>query len=176
MRVAPKQSASRFSARFINCTLILSHGHDAGVQSWPTGERRRVDVQVLHYHFRRRVSKPIRQGNLFEFGRPKDSEKLQVRVAVVLHIMSVVAWGVANIPGTEVHRAHVWAGIEHAHARLALNVVLPLIGIGMPMHLPYAAGPDRLERRGNSGGNFESCAIDDLQRAASRTVPRRERT
>jgi hypothetical protein len=112
-----------------------SFRHDARLQSRPIRDYRRVDIQVLRDHFRRRMFEPLRQGKFFKCGGAEDSKELQIRIADVLHIVSVVARSVTYIARVELHRDHVRTGIEHAHARLALDVVLPLVGIGMPMHL-----------------------------------------
>src|SRR3981189_3124050 len=96
--------------------------------------------------------------------------------------MPVVAGDVADIAGIEIHREHVRAGVEHAHAGLAFDVVLPLIWIEMPMHAPHRPGWNRLEHRGNGGGDFEtvyigkrSCTIPGPVQPGARCERERER-
>src|SRR5580693_10101481 len=80
-----------------------SLGHDARAESWPVRDYRWVDVQVLRHQFGWGVLKEIRQGEFFKVGCSEDGEKLHVGVTDVLHVMSVVARGVADIAGIEIH-------------------------------------------------------------------------
>jgi hypothetical protein len=55
---------------------------------------------------------------------------------------------------------------EHAHARLTLDVILPFVGVGVPMHLAHSAGIDLDERRGDRGGNRKRAGIANPHRSA----------
>src|ERR1700730_7316265 len=86
------------------------------------------------------MPEPIGQGHFFILRRPEHSEKLQLRVANVLHIMSIVAFDVADVAGIEIHCEHIGPGIEHAHARFTLDIILPFVRVRMPSICRNAPG------------------------------------
>src|SRR5882757_6716368 len=86
--------------------------------------------------------------------------------------MSEVLLDIADIAGTEVHRDSVRASVEDCHLSFALDPVLPFVGVGMPVHLPQAAGPHRHQRGGNCGRNGEVAAVGDPYRTALRLARR----
>jgi hypothetical protein len=55
---------------------------------------------------------------------------------------------------------------EHAHARLAFDVVLPLIGVGVPVQLAHAAQLDLHQRRGDRLRSRKHTGIGDPHRSA----------
>src|SRR5262245_14693864 len=73
---------------------------------------------------------------------------------------------VSNVAGTEVEGACLTGSAEDAHARLALDVMLPLIGVGVPMQLPHSAWVDLDQGRSDHGGHRECAGIADPHRSA----------
>src|SRR4029077_4621033 len=100
------------------------------------------------------------------------ADELQLGVADVLDIVSEVALDIADIAGSAVHGHGFRARIEHGHAALALDVILPLVGIRMPMHLANA--PRRYgDHSGRHGGRHrEIGAVGDMQGAGVRLLER----
>src|SRR5262249_19577800 len=70
-----------------------------------------------------------------------------------------------DVAGAEVERARLTGRAEHAHACLALDVILPFVGVGMPMQLPHSAGVDLDQGRGD-GGDGEIAGIGYPHRSA----------
>ena len=63
-------------------------------------------------------------------------EELEVLGASVLDVVPVALRHVADVAGVEFLGALAAVRSEHAHAGAAADIVLPLVGIGMPMQLP----------------------------------------
>src|SRR5690348_14595652 len=78
--------------------------------------------------------------------------------------MTIVALDVADVARVEVRGLCFGAGSEHSDLRRAFDVVLPLIGIGMPMQLAQAAGDQSHERGGDVCVGEEVPAVGDLHR------------
>src|SRR2546421_383326 len=76
-------------------------------------------------------------------------------------------WHVADVAGAEVEGARLPGSTENAHARLALDVILPLVGVRMPMHLAHCAGIDLDQGRCNLSGYREHAGISDPRRSAA---------
>jgi hypothetical protein len=73
----------------------------------------------------------------------------------------------ADVAGREIERAGLARRREHAHARLAFDVVLPLVGIRMPVQLAHSTQLD-LDERGRTRGETDPAAS-----AAAAADPRR---
>src|ERR1700719_2398234 len=144
----------------------LSLGHDCWPVVRPLRDRRLVDVEVLGDQLWRRMCQPVGQRYVFVAGRSEHRKKLHVGVADVLHKMSMVALDVTDITRVEVRRTHIGAGVEHRHAGFALDVILPFVGVRMPVHLPHRAGPHRYECRSNCRRSAEIAAVGDPHFAA----------
>src|SRR5258708_437988 len=71
--------------------LDLRVWHHAGTVVRPLRDCRLVHIQMLGNQCRRRMRQPVGQGNLLIAGRPEDADKLQVRVADILDVMSEIA-------------------------------------------------------------------------------------
>ncbi len=69
-------------------------------------------------------------------------------------------------PARKIRRQRVGTGVEHGHPRLALDVVLPLVGVGVPVHLPDAAGRHGHQRGCDGGGYLEVGAVGDADASA----------
>src|SRR6185369_8720365 len=113
-----------------------------------------------------RAGDPIGQGDVGEIRRSEDFKKLQVGVACVLDIVSEVLLDVADVACTEVHRYSVRAGVEDRHLSLALDPVLPFVGVGMPVHLPQSSWAHRYQRGGDRGRNNEVAAVGNMHGAS----------
>src|SRR5215831_3007061 len=74
---------------------------------------------------------------------------------------------VSDVAGTEVEGACLTGSAEDAHARLALDVMLPLIGVGVLMQLSHSAGVDLDQRRSDHGGHRECAGMADPHRSAA---------
>src|SRR6202050_2109313 len=125
------------------------------------------NVQMRGNELGRQVAEPVGQRDLFVVVAAERLDEDQVIVAGVLDVVAAVAPDQADIAGLEVGGVGVRAGVEHRHPGGALHVVLPLIGIGVPVQLPHAArldddqgGRDRLGRR-------EVGAVGDADAAAA---------
>jgi hypothetical protein len=73
---------------------------------------------------------------------------------------------VADISGLEIERARLTGCAEHAHAGLTLDIILPFIGVGMPMQFSHPAGINFDQRRGDRGGNGKHAGVGDPYRSA----------
>ena len=80
--------------------------------------------------------------------------------------MTIVALDVADVPRVEVRGLRSGAGSEHPDLRRAFDVVLPFIGIGVPMQLAQAARDQSHERGGDECVGEEVPAVGDLHRTA----------
>ena len=78
------------------------------------------------------------------------------------HVLRHVAYVAILI----VEGARVGAGAEHCHASVATDVILPLIGISVPMQLAHPAGLDFDICGGNVLRGAEYRAVNDTDRAA----------
>jgi hypothetical protein len=81
------------------------------------------------------------------------AEHLQERERLVSRVLHVVAHGegdVADVAGLVVERAGLAGGGEHGHPSLARQVVLPFVGVRVPVQLAQASRLDLHQRRGDS--------------------------
>src|SRR5580700_5786467 len=145
---------------------LRSDRHDFRLVLGELCDCRLADIQVLGHHRRRRTGDPVGQRDIGEIGSSEHLEELQVRVACVLDVVSEVLLDVADVARVEVHGDGVRAGVEDRHLPFALDPVLPFIGVGMPVHLPQAAGTHRDQRGSDGRGNREVAAVGNVYRAA----------
>src|ERR1700753_3455314 len=113
-----------------------------------------------------RPSASVGQRDSRKIGSSEHFEELQVGVARVLDVVSEVLLDVADVACVEVHCDGIWTGVEDRHLSFALDPVLPLIGVGMPVHLAQAAGTHRYKRCSNRCRNREVAAVSDVHRTA----------
>src|SRR5260370_753978 len=156
--------------------LIRSFRHDCRLVLGEFCDGSLAHVQVLGNHRRRRTGNPIGQGDICEIGTSEHFEELQVGVACVLEIVPEVLLGVPDGARVEVHCDGVRASVEDRHLPFALDPVLPFIGVGVPVHLPQAAGMHRYQRGGDGCGNGEVAAVGDPYRTALRRARRGSRS
>jgi hypothetical protein len=113
------------------------------------------------------------QGHVGEGVAVEDLKELQVGVADVLDVVAVAALHVADVAGVEVHRDCLGAGVEDGHAPPPLDPVLPLVRVGVPVHLAQPAGAQRDQRGGDRLGGEKVPAVGDPHLAALRLPHRR---
>jgi hypothetical protein len=82
----------------------------------------------------------IGQKDLFVVVAAERFDEDQVVVAGVLDVVAAVAFDEADVAGPEVGGVGVRPGVEHRHPGGAFQVVLPLVGVGVPVQLTDAAG------------------------------------
>src|SRR2546425_10415579 len=82
------------------------------------------------HKLRRRQSHPLIERYIGEVVAFEDFEKAHRRGADILDIMAHGKGNETDI-ATKVEGARLTGSGEHAHARLALDVILPLVGVGM---------------------------------------------
>jgi hypothetical protein len=83
---------------------------------------------------------PLVQGNILKRWEVEHVEEPGRRRACVLDIVTERAEHKADIAGAVVECPRVGRGVENGHAALTLHVLLPLIGMRMPMQLPHGTG------------------------------------
>src|ERR1700719_719994 len=91
----------------------------------PLCDQRRIYVEGCGDHRGRRVRQPVGQGDVLEIGTFEYLEELQLGVAEVLDIMTIVALDVADVARIEVLGLRFGTGSEHSDLRPAFDVVLP---------------------------------------------------
>jgi hypothetical protein len=85
----------------------------------------------------------------------EELEEFAVGVTGVLDIMGQGFLDVTHVAGFEIHRARTLAGADNGHPRFPADVVLPFVGVRMPVKLAHSAGMHRHNRGGDSCGNLE---------------------
>ncbi len=98
-----------------------------------------ADPQMIPHQLRRQMRQPVRQRHILVAIGFEQLQKHQVPVPGVLDVVRKILLHVPHIALPKVHRARPRSGRKHRHPPLALHVVLPLIGIRMPVHLPQSA-------------------------------------
>src|SRR5580692_4658746 len=98
-----------------------------------------ASANVFVHKARWGVGEPLTQRNILVLGRREHLQEQQIGIADVLDIVRQRLIDVAHVTGVEVHGAGVSASRKYGHTGCALHVVLPLIGVGVPVHLPHSA-------------------------------------
>src|SRR6266567_1426250 len=106
----------------------------------------------------RRQSHPLIERYIGEVITLEDFEEAHRRVAGIFDVMAHGKGNETDIAGTKVEGARLTGRAEHAHARLALDVILPLVGVGVPMQLPHSAGVN-LDQGRSGRSNWEDVAL-----------------
>src|SRR5262249_6205596 len=141
-------------------------GQHAGGVLGPARDDRRIDVERLSDHLGWRMREPVRQRYALILRRPEHGEELEVAVAGIEDVVAEVALDVTDVAGIEVEGRDMRARVEDAQAALALDPVLPFIGVGMPMQLAQAARMDEDEAGRDGLGDVEVGAVGDALLAA----------
>jgi hypothetical protein len=82
-------------------------------------------------------------------------QQLEIFGPSILDVVAIALRHVADVAGIELLGADAAVGAEHGHAGAAGDVVLPLVGIGVPMWLAQAARFDAHESAGHGGRDRE---------------------
>ena len=91
----------------------------------------------------------------------EDFQKVHLRSAGVLDIMPHGEGHITDIAGPEIERARLTGRAEDAHTGLTLDIILPFIGVGVPMQFSHPARINFDQRRGNRQGNRKYARISD---------------
>ena len=82
-------------------------------------------------------------------------QQLEIVGAGILDVVAVALRHVAHVARAHVLGARAAVRSEHAQPGAARDVVLPLVGVGVPMHLAQAARLDAHQRAGHRAGDRE---------------------
>src|ERR1700691_4642330 len=121
---------------------------------------------MRQHQLRRRMREPFRERQVLVDIALEHLQKFQVGVARILHIMRQRLQHVAHISRLKIHGTGAASGGEHGHSSLSCNVVLPFVGVGMPVQFANPPRMHRHNRRRDRGGNFELPKIHNAHLAA----------
>src|ERR1700731_5016044 len=79
-----------------------------------------------------------------------------------------MAKDITDVASLEIERPRLAGSPEHAHASLPFDVILPFVGVGVPMHLALPTRINLNQRRGGRGVDREIPGITDPHRSAAR--------
>ncbi len=119
------------------------------------------------------MRQPIRQRDILEAVAPEHLQEYEVGVAGIADEVAERFLHIADIAGLEVLGHDLRTGVEHRHRALPGDVILPFVGIGMPMHLAQGAGMERHQRRGDGLRRLEIAAVGDACLTAGGLAGRR---
>src|SRR5260370_4259618 len=106
-------------------------------------ECRLINPQVCHDKFRWSVGQPLRQRKILIVAALEHLQEDQVRVTCILNVMQQRFLHVPDVSRLKVQRASAVASRHHSHASLPTDVILPLVGIGMPVQFPQPSWLNR---------------------------------
>src|SRR5258706_11972978 len=96
-------------------------------------ERRSIDAKMRHHQFWRRVSQPICERQVLVVAALVHFEKYQICVTCILDVMQKRFLHVSNVSRLKIQRASAIPRRHYRHSSLSTNIILPLVGIRMPM-------------------------------------------
>src|SRR6202453_2239987 len=120
-----------------------------------------VQIEVDFDKIRRRQREPLIERYVSIVRALEDLQKSQGRRAGVLDIMTHREGDIADVSAAEIERPRLTAGGEHAHAPLTADVILPFVGVGMPVQLAQATGVDLDKGRGDVFGGGKYARVGD---------------
>src|SRR6202789_325276 len=120
-----------------------------------------VQIEVDFDKIRRRQREPLIERYVSIVRALEDLQKSQGRRAGVLDIMTHREGDIADVSAAEIERPRLTAGGEHAHAPLTADVILPFVGVGMPVQLTQATGVDLDQSRRNAFGGRKHARVRD---------------
>ena len=126
---------------------------------------RRVQIERRRHQLGRGVRQPVGEGHLLVAVGAEDGDEDEVVGAGVDDVVAEALLDVADVAGVEVGGDRGRAGVEHGHPAAALEIVLPLVGVGVPVHGAERPGLDRDQAGGHGLGDAEVAAVGDLHRA-----------
>ena len=92
-----------------------------------------IEVQRLRHHVYWTVRQPIGQRYFLKPVCSEDFHVFEICIAGVLDIVTKRLFDVADIAGMKVCGDGRWSGVENGYTSGALDPIVPLIGIRMPM-------------------------------------------
>src|SRR6266446_10785911 len=104
-----------------------------------------IKLQMHVQKFGRRQGQPLVQRHIGVITTLEHLEETQGRRAGVLHVMTHREGDVTDVASLIVERSCLTRGSKHAHARLAADVVLPFIGVWMPVQFSHSTRFDLYE-------------------------------
>src|SRR5229473_2578642 len=105
------------------------------------------DPKVIRDQRRRISRKPLGDRYLLKHRAIEESEKFRRLAAHLLHKVTEALLDKANLPRPELFGARPAMRSEHCHPRVPADVVLPFVGIRMPMHFAQRPGLQVLHHR-----------------------------
>jgi len=99
--------------------------------------QRAHQFQVRFHQLRRSKRHLLVKRNVGVVVAPGYLQKTQAGIAGILDIVAHGEWYVAHVTRPIVESARLAGGSEHAHAGLAFGVILPFVGVRMPMQLAH---------------------------------------
>ena len=100
----------------------------------------RVQLEMRVHEFGRRQRQPLIEGHIGIIAALENLEEAQRSVTGVLDVVSHGEGHITHVARLKVEGASLAGCCEHAHPRLAFDIILPFVVIGMPMQLAHATG------------------------------------
>src|SRR5215469_1250612 len=116
------------------------------------------------------MPEPFRQREVLIKAALEHLQKLKLCIPRVLDIMRQRLLDIANVPSLKVHRARTPSSSEYRHPSVTADVVLPLVGIRMPMQFANCSRSDRNDRGCDCRRDFEPTRIDNRNRTSLRAL------
>ena len=91
---------------------------------------------MRHHQFGWRVGQPLRKRQVLVKAALEHFQEDEICIPRVFDVMQKRLFDVADISRLKVHRASLVTRRHHCHSCLAGDVILPLVGIGMPVQFP----------------------------------------
>lgn len=112
------------------------------------------------------LTKPLEQGKIPKLVRPKHLEHLDRLVTDILHKVAHIPGDDADITRDVIKRPGGPLGGEDGDTGFTTDEEIPLVGVGVPMHLPQRAGLDNGVGGGDGLGDGEVLGVGDADLAA----------
>ncbi len=107
------------------------------------------------------MSQPFGKCKLLKLAALKHLQKFEVGIAGILDVVRQSLHNISDVSGFEIQSTSPAAGGKHRHPPLTGHVVLPFIGVWVPVQLPQPARVNGHNRRRNCGRNLERAGIDN---------------
>src|ERR1700682_5110987 len=98
---------------------------------------------MCHHQFGWGVGQPLRKGKVLIEAALEHLQEDQVCVACIFDVMQQGFFHVPDVSRLKVHGASAVTCRDHSHSCLACDVVLPFVGVGVPVQFPQ---PSRMNR------------------------------
>src|SRR5580765_6364726 len=94
---------------------------------------------MSHHKLGWRVGQPLRKRQVLVEAALEHLEKDQVCVPSIFDVMQKRLFNVPDVSLLKIHRASAVACGHHRHSPLTRDVILPLVGVGVPVQLPQTS-------------------------------------